>query len=435
MDPKEENENKDYISSLILEMKDEILRNPSLSIDDIIAFCQTSKINSDACNPSFWRKLLKRDFNVVPTTDINPRQLYIQIYSENDVTYGSEKILALNLCLYRALLKNNISLVNYFLQKGADDWDLLSFMSATIDNEDLIYYALVLGANPIYAMLGALSVDNQELAIYIRQEFEVDDNYDMIYFYLAYWGHFNPLPENMKRLTPKDGLLNRILPLSQNYALEIIPVLVNILGACAGRHIDYLQETLPKMSVSLFCQHVYTIFRFASYGGSLGIINLLKAKLLHDCPDIDIENLYYNAIIPALYRHNECIYINLSENLSPYYLNILNTSIIETNNLQLLNLDDITEPENLHFIAILGNYTLFKQTADKINEKKIIFESLDYAVFGGNKLIVKKCLEAGRLIEYNNTRLIIKSARSMSARSNFNDINEIILSYFPLGNI
>ena len=109
MDPKEENENKDYISSLILEMKDEILRNPSLSIDDIIAFCQTSKINSDACNPSFWRALLRRDFNVSPSEDINPRQLYIRIYSENDVTYGSEKILALNLCLYRALLKNNIS--------------------------------------------------------------------------------------------------------------------------------------------------------------------------------------------------------------------------------------------------------------------------------------------------------------------------------------
>lgn len=49
----------------------------NMSVDEIVNFCQVNKDANHACNrPNVWKMLIRRDFNVEPTTN-DPRKEYI----------------------------------------------------------------------------------------------------------------------------------------------------------------------------------------------------------------------------------------------------------------------------------------------------------------------------------------------------------------------
>lgn len=380
------------------------------SVDDIMLFGHTCRQYRDIIKDRhIWIQLLQRDFSIdlSENHEINPRQQYIQLYSDTNATYGSENYLAVNLCLYRALLKNNESLVNYFLDKGFNDWNLLAFMGGKINNSSLINRALEQGSNPIFVVIGALSVRNIQFADeYIRLN-KIDTNYDMYYFYLAYNGIIsdNKIP-TINKLKLKKGLLNHLLVTEKFHILRQYKDIdsINFLGACAGGQIDYVQ-TIPIYNEFLYTHHGLVS---AGYSGSIEILNGIRSKIeignigLYGVtghtgpycnPNFFTSNshLYRDVIRSALFNHQLEAYRHLKQYLPN---EDFSDEIIRTNNLNLLSHQEITTPQHLEALAYLGNYQLFKETISQITDDNIIAGSIDKAVWGGNKLIVKECLNA-----------------------------------------
>jgi len=398
------------------------------SVDDIVSFGHTChKYSYILHDRHIWIQLLERDFDIDQSFIyyINPRRQYIQLYSDTNATYGSEKYLAINLCLYRALLKRNIPLVNYFLDRGANDWVLLAFMGGVLNNHHFIDTSINNGSNPIYVVIGALSVRNIQFADEYISLNKIDTNYDMYYFYLAY----NGIISENKILKLGSGLLNHLLLTEKFHILKQYTDIdsINFLGACAGGQINYVQTITMNNTILYTDLGLIT----AGYSGSIEIIDLIREKISIEHPNFFTSNshIYRNAIRSALFNHQLGAYHYLKQYLPD---EDFSNDIIRTNNLNLLSHQEITKTKHIDALAYLGNYQLFKETISQITDDSIIARSIVKAVSGGNKLIVKECLDAyKRILDETGSidRIDIDNEFDEAEYLKFDDIFKMIKQY------
>lgn len=147
---------------------------------ETMTLCNTSSYNMEVCSQeSFWIEKANKQFGItadefrqpggVPT-ELDPSQRYLEILSENDVDIGSERFLSLDVCLARAVKKDDRNLIEYFIAKGAKNWDDGAAISARQGNTELAKYFLDLGATNLNRTLkGAIMADDLDLVMTILE--------------------------------------------------------------------------------------------------------------------------------------------------------------------------------------------------------------------------------------------------------------------------
>lgn len=165
---------------------------------ETMALCNASPYNVAVCsNAQFWFDKAKKYFNVSPEefqnpggvpTILDPSQRYLEILSNTDdnVDIGSERFLPLDVCLTRAVKKNDSVLIQYFIAKGAHNWDDGAVASARQGNTELTDYFLDLGATNLNRILkGAIMADDLDLVMTLLEKGATDINGALFWSILA----------------------------------------------------------------------------------------------------------------------------------------------------------------------------------------------------------------------------------------------------------
>lgn len=145
----------------------------SFDLASLLNFCQSSKnINQIICeNIQFWYRKLITDFNIyrkdIPKKYINNPKIYYE-----DIIYHLRN--GINKFLIHYISENNINLVEYALNHGADlhiDNDSPLYKAVQNDNLDLVKYLVKKGADVNagngYILELALVEDNEDVAKYL----------------------------------------------------------------------------------------------------------------------------------------------------------------------------------------------------------------------------------------------------------------------------
>jgi len=116
----------------------------SLPYQSIINFCSTNREYREICNdPYFWITKANIDFEVSNNeflnTQLNPQDRYLQLlamYGQQCIK-GSERVVPINTCFKLASESNDVSLITYFLQKGATNLEYGIYAAAAIGDINL----------------------------------------------------------------------------------------------------------------------------------------------------------------------------------------------------------------------------------------------------------------------------------------------------------
>ena len=111
-----------------------------LDYEDILRSCDVNDESQAICaDPVFWEDKAQRDYEtslrqVESERDLEPREKYLAILSENDVARGSEEFVDSRECLRRAIATGRSDLCQYFVDEGDLEVDE-ALIEATRDKE------------------------------------------------------------------------------------------------------------------------------------------------------------------------------------------------------------------------------------------------------------------------------------------------------------
>lgn len=135
-----------------------------LDYEDLVRSCQVNPETQRICeDPLFWEAKSQQDFKtsirqVESERLLSPREKYLAILSQKDVTWGSEEFIEPEVCLSRAACKGRTDLTDYFLQSGEVPVDAAIIASARdkgLFDQTVARYGVDVYANPnlLYAVI------------------------------------------------------------------------------------------------------------------------------------------------------------------------------------------------------------------------------------------------------------------------------------------
>jgi len=302
--------------------------------EEVINLCQTNQFYLSICKSNgFWIDKAIRDFNVTRKEatryeNVTPYWRYIQLLAKfrGVCIPGSEKVVDSDTCLYNASKQNNLLLVKYFVEKGANI--ILAsgvFTNAALNNnEEMINYLLskIHNSKDITYLLeealkGAAIAGNIDLyrKIVLRgmRETSYFPNYEIlssILYSLAKTTNIQMYNYILKlllmdNLDKKFGLLNGSL----NYVVD--PVMLNnilnngavqlgntIMNAATNNYLDIIKYIIDNLSeikknypnVMVTKEDLNEALLRATVKGNIGIVIYLvsKDRVLHMTYNIDL---------------------------------------------------------------------------------------------------------------------------------------------------
>lgn len=165
-----------------------------LPYDDITNNCRVSRRWNDLCKDSyFWQQKALIDLNISlekfnkHIDNLTAKERYLQLYSRQNVSIGSERFKDRNHCLHDAVRKGDLALVKYFISMGANSIEKGLYTAAKYGNFELVDYFLSLGALSIEkALVKAYKNDQTDMYHYLfalrKPEY---DKYTYTYLILA----------------------------------------------------------------------------------------------------------------------------------------------------------------------------------------------------------------------------------------------------------
>ncbi len=118
-------------------------------LDDksLLSFCKTDKRGKKLCeNEDFWRnRTVKKYGNVEKSEKRTWKNFYLKIVYYEDIYENLNKIIMI---LSKGGYKN-IDIINFFISKGASDWNMGMMGAAEGGHKDLVDFFISKGANDI----------------------------------------------------------------------------------------------------------------------------------------------------------------------------------------------------------------------------------------------------------------------------------------------